>query len=221
MFKKLTILCLLLMVDFIYSQDLSEIYEKVSSAVVVIYTEENIIETDIDDTVKNKTVKVLGSGFLISNSTIITAAHVVSVPESINVKFIDGEVIPAKVIMNNKTADVAMIELIWPKKNAVTVSFGDSDKVKIGNRVFIIGSPFDLEQSLSAGYVSGFKKKSAGTNSFTKSEFIQTDAAINTGNSGGPMFNLNGEVIGVVSHITTMTGGFQGIGFAAPKRLVK
>jgi serine protease Do len=207
------------MVDFIYSQDLSEIYEKVSSAVVVIYTEENIIETDIDDTVKNKTVKVLGSGFLISNSTIITAAHVVSVPESINVKFIDGEVIPAKVIMNNKTADVAMIELIWPKKNAVTVSFGDSDKVKIGNRVFIIGSPFDLEQSLSAGYVSGFKKKSAGTNPFTKSEFIQTDAAINTGNSGGPMFNLKGEVIGVVSHITTMTGGFQGIGFAATSNL--
>jgi len=200
------------------SQDLSAIYEKVSPAVVVIFTEENTVQK-MDGIDMRTTSAGLGSGFMISDKRVITAAHVVGVPEQIQVKFLDGEIIPANVVAYHKQADVAMLELIWAKKNAATVPLGNSDDLKVGNRVFIVGAPFGLGQSLSAGYVSGFKKQTEGRNPFSKYEFIQTDAAINTGNSGGPMFNLNGEVVGVVSHITTVTGGFQGIGYAATSNL--
>lgn len=200
------------------AQDLSEIYQKVSPGVVMIYTEEKSLEAQ-DGFIRQTTASGLGSGFMISDKHIITAAHVVNVPERIMVEFTDGQTIPARVVMSQKRADVAMIELVTPKKNATVLTLADSDQVKIGNQVFIIGAPYGLGQSLSVGYVSGFKKNTTGSNPFWLSEYIQTDAAINTGNSGGPMFNMDGEVIGIVSHITTETGGFQGIGFAATSNI--
>ncbi len=202
-----------------YCQDLTEIYKKVNPAVVVIFTEEQNLET-AGITKKMVTSQGLGSGFMISNKHIVTAAHVVDVAEKLTVQFLDGEKIPAKVLSTNKTTDVALIELIWDKKNATLVNFGNSSELKIGERIFIVGAPFGLGHSLSSGYVSGFKI-SNGNNIFTKSEFIQTDAAINTGNSGGPMFNLKGEVVGVVSKILTKSGGFEGIGFAATSNIAK
>ena len=204
----------------INAQDLTKLYEKVNPAVVVIITEVNNIVSNGSNT-KTVSSEGLGSGFMISDNQIITAAHVVQVAEKLNVKFDDGEIIPAKVISSFNSADVALIELIWPRKNAVTVKLGDSDKVKIGSKVFVVGAPFGLSHSLSSGYVSGILKDDKIKNPFTKTEFIQTDAAINTGNSGGPMFNMQGEVIGVVSNILTESGGFQGIGFAASSNLAK
>ncbi|MEM1135406.1 MAG: trypsin-like peptidase domain-containing protein [Bacteroidota bacterium] len=202
------------------AQDLSEVYEKVNDAVVVIFTEkEALINTG--SSFKKMSSAGLGSGFLISEKQIITAGHVVDVAETIMVQFVDGEIIPAKVISNFKTSDIALIELNWAKKNATTVKLGNSDNVKIGERIFVVGAPYGLDHSLSAGYVSGVIKKRKGENPFTQAEFIQTDAAINKGNSGGPMFNLNGEVIGVVSNILSVSGGFQGIGFAATSNIVQ
>ena len=163
----------------------------------------------------------LGSGFMISDNQIITAAHVVKVAEKVSVQFLDGEVIPAKVISAYGTADVALLELIWPRKNAITLNLADSDQVKIGERVFVVGAPYGLGHSLSSGYVSGIIKNKNDKNPFTNSEYIQTDAAINTGNSGGPMINMKGEVIGVVSNILTESGGFQGIGFASSSNITK
>jgi len=110
---------------------------------------------------------------------------------------------------------------LYPRKNAVTVKLGDSDKAKVGSRVFVVGAPFGLEHSFSSGYVSVFKRNLQDKNPFTKYEYIQTDASINTGNSGGPMFNLQGEVIGIVSNILTKSGGFEGIGFATTSNLTK
>jgi serine protease Do len=158
---------------------------------------------------------------MISDTQVVTAAHVVQVAEKLSVQFLDGEEIPAKVISAYAAADVALIELIWPKKDAVTVPLGDSDKVQIGEKVFVVGAPYGLGHSLSSGYVSGIIKHNKDKNPFTNTEFIQTDAAINTGNSGGPMFNMQGEVIGIVSNILTQSGGFQGIGFAATSNLTK
>ncbi len=202
------------------SQSLTDLYDKVNPAVVVILTEQKELISN-GQTTKTVSAGGLGSGFMISDKQIITAAHVVQVAEKVNVEFLDGEIIPAKVISAYGNADVALIELIWPRKNAVTVNLGDSDQVKIGEQVFVVGAPYGLGHSLSSGYVSGLIKSKKDKNPFTNSEYIQTDAAINTGNSGGPMFNMKGEVIGIVSNILTESGGFQGIGFASTSNIAK
>ncbi len=212
---------LLFLISFVsQSQDLSKIYEKVNPAVVEIITEEKVIVNN-GSTTQTGTSNGLGSGFLISDTQIITAAHVVHIAEKVIVRFLDGEEIPANVISSFSSADIALIELVWPKKNAVTVNLGDSDKAKVGSRVFVVGAPFGLGHSFSSGYVSGFKRNLQDKNPFTKYEYIQTDASINTGNSGGPMFNLQGEVIGIVSNILTKSGGFEGIGFATTSNLTR
>ncbi|WP_250435988.1 S1C family serine protease [Hanstruepera flava] len=202
------------------AQDLSGIYDKVSPAVVVIYTSEQQIVPDSNHISHKVSQNGLGSGFMISDRLIVTAAHVVTVPEDIKVLFPDGDVIPAKVVSFYKSADIALIKLFRPRINPVTVSFGDSDALKIGERIFVIGAPFGLDASLSSGYVSSFRRSNAGmSNPFTTTDFIQTDAAINQGNSGGPMFNLKGEVVGIVSQIITQSGGSDGIGYATSSNL--
>ncbi|MCO4823205.1 MAG: trypsin-like peptidase domain-containing protein [Flavobacteriaceae bacterium] len=203
----------------ISAQDLSSIYEKVSPAVVVIVTSEKKIVTSSNHISKKIDFKGLGSGFMISDRLVVTAAHVVTAPETLNIVFPDGDVIPGSVVSSYRGADIALIKLMRPRINAVTVSFGDSDALKIGERIFVIGAPFGLNTSLSSGYVSSFKRSSFDQNPFTSTDFIQTDAAINQGNSGGPMFNLNGEVVGIVSHITTQSGGFEGIGYASSSNI--
>lgn len=203
----------------ITAQDLSEVYEKVSPAVVAIYTQKGEFTTNVE----NETVKVtqnsLGSGFMITDKLVVTAAHVVKVPEKLIVAFSDGQTIPGKVITSYEAADIALVELFVPKINAATVNFGDSDDMKIGNQVFVVGVPLGVGFSMSSGYISAFKRQFLGENPFTTTDFIQTDAAINQGNSGGPMFNIKGEVIGIVSHITTQSGGSDGIGFATSSNL--
>ncbi len=218
--KSIIILIICLFGLNIYSQDLSALYEKVNPAVVVILTQESKLESSSGITKMVKTGG-LGSGFMVSDTEIITASHVVDAAEHLKVRFLDGETITAKVIATFKTADVALIKLDAPKKNVVTVSFGDSDLVKIGEQIFIVGAPFGYGHSLSSGYVSDLIKKKGVNNPFTQAEFIQTDAAINAGNSGGPIFNMKGEVIGVVSNILTKSGGFEGIGFAATSNITK
>ncbi len=219
--KKIIILCLicLYITEESNAQDLSALYDRVSPAVVAIYTKENNIVTAPNNVSQTVTNTGLGSGFMISNQLVVTAAHVVRVPDTLVVRFADGETIPAKVITAYEGADIALLELSRQKMNATVVRFGDSDRMKIGQRVFVIGVPLGLGFSLSSGYISAFKKQFLGRNPFTNTEYIQTDAAINQGNSGGPMFNLDGDVIGIVSHITSKSGGSDGIGYASTSNL--
>jgi serine protease Do len=204
-------------------EDLSQLYEEVHRAVVTIYSTSKEIGTqDSQGRRGTATVEGLGSGFMISNKKIITAAHVVQVAENIAVEFKDKEKIPAKVLSIYKNADVALIELAYEKKDATIVPMGDSDAMKIGERIFVIGAPFGLKHSLSSGYLSGrLGDEKRVSNAFTSLEYFQTDAAINTGNSGGPMFNMSGEVVGIVSHILSKSGGFEGLGFAATSNVAR
>jgi S1-C subfamily serine protease len=208
-----TIYVIILVFKVSIAQDLSVLFEQVESSVVVIHTK----QSDIDSENWKQIISTegLGSGVLISNTQVLTAAHVVHVADDILVQFKDGQLIHAVVVASSSYADVALLELNEIPNNPQPCPIGDSDKAKIGEKVFVIGAPYGLSYSLTSGHISGRIEPNKITDGFAGMEFIQTDAAINEGNSGGPMFNMNGEVIGIVSHIITISGGFEGLGFAA------
>lgn len=158
----------------------------------------------------------LGSGFIIDgNGYIITNNHVVNKAESISITLSDNTKTEARVIGKDPKTDLALIK-IETKRPLNAVKFGDSDKIRVGDWVLAIGNPFGLGSSVTAGIVSA---KSRDIESGPYDSFIQTDASINQGNSGGPMFNLQGEVIGISSAIFSTTGASQGVGFAIPANL--
>lgn len=158
----------------------------------------------------------LGSGFIIDgNGYIITNNHVVDKAESISVTLSDNTKTEARVIGKDPKTDLALIK-IETKRPLNAVKFGDSDKIRVGDWVLAIGNPFGLGSSVTAGIISA---KSRDIESGPYDSFIQTDASINQGNSGGPMFNLQGEVIGISSAIFSTTGASQGVGFAIPANL--
>ena len=158
----------------------------------------------------------LGSGFIIDgNGYIITNNHVVDKAESISITLSDNTKTEARVIGKDPKTDLALIK-IETKRPLNAVKFGDSDKIRVGDWVLAIGNPFGLGSSVTAGIVSA---KSRDIESGPYDSFIQTDASINQGNSGGPMFNLQGEVIGSSIAIFSTTGASQGVGFAIPANL--
>src|SRR6187549_2276121 len=154
----------------------------------------------------------LGSGFIIStDGYILTDAHVVEAADEINVKLNDKREFKAKVIGSDKRTDIALIKI--DATGLPAVKFGDPNRLKVGEWVIAIGSPFGFENSVTAGIVSA-KGRSLPQENFVP--FIQTDAAVNPGNSGGPLFNMRGEVIGINSQIYSRTGGFMGLSFSIP-----
>ena len=164
---------------------------------------------------KEKTVSALGSGFVISaDGYIVTNNHVVENTTDIQVTFTDGSTMEASLIASDKETDLALLKVETEKKLSF-VNFGNSDTAKVGNWVMAIGNPFGLGGTVTAGIVSARGRMLAGR----YDNYIQTDAAINRGNSGGPLFDLDGNVIGVNSAIISPTGGSIGLGFAIPSNL--
>jgi serine protease Do len=158
-------------------------------------------------------VTSLGSGFVIDASGIIvTNNHVIEGADAITVILNDGTSLPAQVIGRDDKTDVALLR-VRPKAPLVAARWGDSDKARVGDWVIAIGNPFGLGGTVTAGIVSA---RNRDINAGPYDDFIQTDAPINRGNSGGPLFNMDGEVIGVNSAIYSPTGGSVGIGFAVP-----
>jgi serine protease Do len=155
----------------------------------------------------------LGSGFVIDPSGIvITNNHVVGDANEIVVIFTDGRKLKAKVLGKDPKVDVAVLK-VESDKPFKTVKFGDSDKVRVGEGVMAVGNPFGLGETVTAGILSA---RNRNIESGPYDDFLQTDAAINKGNSGGPLFNMDGEVIGINTAILSPTGGSIGIGFATP-----
>jgi S1-C subfamily serine protease len=163
----------------------------------------------------------LGSRVLISNDgKILTAAHVVQTADVASVEFSDGQEISARVIGSDVQSDVALLQLKEMPKGVTPATLGDSDKVEVGDQIFVIGAPYGISQTLSVGHLSG-RHRLNPNNQSALVEFLQTDAAINTGNSGGPMFDMQGNVIGIVSSIMSRTGGSEGLAFATAANTAK
>lgn len=154
-----------------------------------------------------------GAGFIISkDGLLVTNNHVIDEASDISVVLNNGEKHKAKIVSIDKKTDIALLK-INTDKELKFAKFGDSNKARIGDWVIVVGNPYGLGMSVSTGIVSA---KGRNLNNGQVDEFIQTDAAINNGNSGGPMFNLKGEIIGISTSILSPTGGSVGIGFAIP-----
>jgi serine protease Do len=157
----------------------------------------------------------LGSGVIVSaDGYILTNNHVVHDADSIEVTLHDGRVVTAKVIGTDPKADLAVIKVEAHDLPAIT--FADSEKIEVGDRVLAIGNPFDVGETVTSGMVSGLGRASMGLD---YEDFIQTDAAINPGNSGGALVDVEGRLVGINTAILSHSGGFQGIGFAIPSNL--
>ncbi|MCA1491706.1 Do family serine endopeptidase [Sinorhizobium alkalisoli] len=163
-----------------------------------------------------RTVNSLGSGFIVDPAGyIVTNNHVVQDADDIEINLSDGTSLKAKLVGMDTKTDLALLK-VEPKTPLKAVTFGDSRKIRIGDWVMVVGNPFGLGVSVSVGVVSA---RGRNINAGPYDNFIQTDAAINRGNSGGPLFNMQGEVIGINTAILSQTGMSVGIGFAVPAEL--
>jgi putative serine protease PepD len=170
----------------------------------------------------NQEAQAQGSGFVIdSDGHIVTNDHVVENANSVSVRFWNGSTYDASVVGTDPSTDLAVIKVDAPSSVLHPVSLGDSSSVQVGDPVVAIGSPFGLEETVTSGIVSALHRQIEALNQFTINDTIQTDAAINHGNSGGPLFNAAGQVIGVNSQIAGQTGANVGIGFAIPSDTVR
>jgi serine protease Do len=223
-------------------ENIADVAEQVIDAVVNISTKQTVdmssntvpqlppgspFEEFFDEFFKNRRgqggpqtprrVNSLGSGFIIDASgLVVTNNHVIADADEVSVILNDGTTLKAEIIGRDTKTDLALLK-VKPDKPLKAVKFGDSDKLRLGEWVIAIGNPFSLGGTVTAGIVSA---RNRDINSGPYDNYIQTDAAINRGNSGGPLFNLNGEVIGVNTAIISPSGGSIGIGFAVPSKTV-
>ncbi|HEX2613096.1 MAG TPA: Do family serine endopeptidase [Fibrobacteria bacterium] len=157
-----------------------------------------------------------GTGFVASKEGyVFTNAHVVDGADIVKVGFANHKTYIAKVVGVDKKADVAVLRIDAPKEDLSPLAFGNSETLRIGERVMAVGTPFALQNTVTAGIVSGKGRRDRGAGD-SYQDYIQTDAAVNPGNSGGPLVNLRGEVVGINSAIYTRTGGYMGVSFAIP-----
>jgi serine protease Do len=193
----------------VQAQTPGEVFRQVAPSVVVIRAKGRDVaaggQTRFAET---------GSGVLISSDgKVMTAAHVVHAMDEISVEFLGGETIAAKVVASEPAADLSLLQLERVPPGAKMSPLANSEPIRVGDPVIIVGAPYGLSYSLSAGLISARWAPNTVYKTMPLAEFFQTTATINTGNSGGPMFAMNGEVIGIVSHNISKSGGSEGLGF--------
>ena len=199
------------------SLSVSEVYEKAYKSVVEITTTLN----QSSPMGGEQQASGQGSGFVFdAEGHIVTNHHVVDGAQSVSVRFWDGSTYDATVVGTDPSTDLAVIKVDAPADVLLPLALGDSNSLSVGESVVAIGSPFGLEGTLTSGIVSALNREMTSPNNFTISNSIQTDAAINHGNSGGPLLNAAGEVVGVNTQIKSDSGGSDGIGFAIPSATV-
>jgi len=208
------------------SIDVAQIYRQSAPGVVqIVSTSRGAASTDLfGNPIPGQTQRALGSGFVIDKEGhVVTNYHVVQGASSIEVSFSNRETVSAKIVGTDPSTDLALLKVDVDAKALTQLTLADSDKVQVGDPVAAIGNPFGLERTVTAGIVSALQREVSAPNDFTIDHVIQTDAPINSGNSGGPLIDAQGRVIGVNSQIETANGGGGnvGIGFAVPSNTVK
>jgi len=191
------------------AQSAREVFQKVAPSVVVIRARGRDVTAG-----GQMRFSETGSGVLISmDGKVMTAAHVVHSMDEIAVQFLGGETVAARVLTSEPAADLSLLQLERVPPESAVAPMADSDTVQVGDPVIIVGAPYGLSHSLSVGHISARWAPNTVYRAMPLAEFFQTDAVINTGKSGGPMFSMKGEIIGIVSHNISKSGGSEGLGF--------
>jgi putative serine protease PepD len=192
------------------------IANRTGSTVTDVYNQarKGVVEIDVGNG--------LGSGFVYdADGHIVTNQHVVDAGGSIKVTFWNGKSYPAELVGSDPSTDLAVLKVDAPASLLTPLALADSDSLDVGESVVAIGSPLGYEETVTSGIVSALHRQMEAPNGFTINDSIQTDAAINHGNSGGPLLDLSGKVVGVNAQIASDSGGNDGIGFAIPSNTVK
>jgi S1-C subfamily serine protease len=196
----------------------AQVYNQAHRAVVEI----TVSSSQADPFGGQEQSQAQGSGFVIdSDGHIVTNEHVVDGASSVSVRFWNGDTYKATVVGSDPSTDLAVIKVDAPESVLHPLTLADSSRVQVGDAAIAIGSPFGLEETVTSGIVSALHREMRAPNSFTINDSIQTDAAINHGNSGGPLLNSSGQVIGVNAQIAGTTGANVGVGFAIPSNTVR
>lgn len=191
------------------AQTVGDTFRQVSPAVVVI----RATGRDVSGSGEVR-LSEIGSGVLISqDGNVMTAAHVVHAMDEIRVEFMGGEIVTAHVVSSEPAADLSLLKLNRVPPGTLIARMANSDDVRVGDQVIVIGAPYGLTYSMSVGWISARWPPNTVYKTMPLAEFFQTDAVINQGNSGGPMFNLAGDLVGIVSHNISKSGGSEGLGF--------
>ena len=206
--------------------DVADIYRRSGPGVVQITSTSNG-QSGVDvfgDPVEGQSQQALGSGFVVDkDGHIVTNYHVVQGASRVEVSFSNQDTVKATIVGTDPSTDLAVLKVDVPAKALTPLALANSDVVRVGDPVVAIGNPFGLERTVTAGIVSALQREVRSPNNYTIDHVIQTDAPINSGNSGGPLIDADGRVIGVNSQIETGNGagGNVGIGFAVPSNTVK
>ncbi len=198
---------------------IADLYKRSYKSVVEVTVSSAASDTPFGD---GGTQQAQGSGFVYDDQGhVVTNQHVVDGAESVKVTLWNGKTYDASVVGTDPSTDVAVLDVDAPASVLQPLTLGDSSKLEVGDGVVAIGSPFGLEQTLTSGIVSALHRQINAPNDFAIDDAIQTDAAINHGNSGGPLLDMSGRVVGVNSQIESESGGNDGVGFAVSSNTVK
>lgn len=196
------------------NNSVKQLFKRVNDGVVELHVKSIAMPKTGQINYKSTTTESLGSGAIISKTgEILTAAHVVGRATEIEVIFADGTKTSGHVVWVDNLIDIAMIRARKVPKGIEVLKLADSKAYTIGEQVIAIGAPYGVSHSLSVGYLSGVRDREEIPGTNITPRYLQTDASINQGNSGGPLFNLDGDIIGIVSHILSKSGGSNGLGF--------
>src|SRR5262245_20005307 len=200
----------------------TDVYNQTGKGVVEITVKSTAAGNGVPFGGGSQTQQALGSGFVYDAAGhVITNDHVVDGAQSISVRFWNGASYKATLVGADPSTDLAVIKVDAPASMLHPLALGDSGSLQVGQGVIAIGSPFGLEVTVTAGIVSALHREMTAPNNFTIADAIQTDAAIDHGNSGGPLLDLDAKVIGVNAQIESDSGGNEGVGFAIPANTVR